>query len=438
MNLLFEDFFDDTNSNNDIDNLTDDLETEGENDNNFVEYSHYLTVNLLRFPNIYKGKQPVMFLRMMKFLTLTSAFKHFSLLIVYNIDKNTSKIEVSEKYNSETDNEMIKKFVDYHFETVENHTSISYYFSFDLKDNANFSSFFKTIIYIFLCLSRSFDDKKDNNSVISKNRYFVNSFKIDNIDAKQYTDIFETKDWWKPVRLKDELCETFDFYFTIYKILGGKNQISARDIDNVEKICQQKFSFFDKELLLAHFKIIHPFENKNLYVKYFHQNSLFKEINLTIANTALENQSNYNLTYKDSEIENFVDELKQSKFEDFTFYINADFKDNPSTLIIDKIPENNVDFSKAKINQIHLTNLSSDEIDKLMTNFYQTSIDIEDNITIFIDDLSDLISGDSITLDITEWPQNFKYTTDNPDLKLKTMKSRNPYLSYSKIIIKNK
>lgn len=233
-NKIFEDFFDDIDSDEMIDS-----EVEETNPMNvYKEYSHSFGIDCPITSQKISPVQSKQLIRLLSYIELSEIFRRYCLKIalcssIYKPNENENTIIKTFEFNPDMEissREFVNDWVDC-ITKMNDMRIIHYHFTFDINTSISFSKF--VLFYINVSKLLSCVSRKQS---LDKPSWNFNYYISGTIYDEKYR-IFEENTWETLWELTDssKYCEILDTFYKMFCDFGCSASVSKKDIDKIRE-----------------------------------------------------------------------------------------------------------------------------------------------------------------------------------------------------------
>lgn len=439
-NKIFEDFFDDVDSDEIIDSEVEETKPV----NTYKEYSHSFGIDCPITSQRISPVQSKPLLQLLSYIESSGIFKRYCLKImlcssVYQINQNENKIIKTFEFNPDrkiSSREFINDCVNYM--TKMNDMCISHYhFTFDINTSISFSRF--VLFYINVSKLLSCVTRKQSLDQPWAFNYFIFGTVYDD----RYR-IFEENGWetdWKLTN-SSRYCEVIDTFYKMFRDFGCSAHVSKKDIDRIREKWDYLYDV-DYYLMLNHFELADYFDNSNIKIRDFGH---FGNTNyITIDHKDLSDDADEPfkgtlrfISFKISQLDSLLSS-GDDKNSLLTWTLTS--QNTVLSVIVDMIP--NFDRNSARKYSLMFNSSISNALIKGLTEeqfIYFCEKVANDEMNVFIDDIVDIPVGETRVYSIEKWkPRDYKIYDNqrtNPKFSIKLTKSRKKDVLFSKLTLK--
>ena len=441
-NKIFEDFFDDIDSDEMIDSEVEETSPL----NTYKEYSHSFGFDCPITNLIISHVQPKPLLQLLSYIESSGIFRRYCLKIalcssVYQINQKENKIIKTFEFNPDgkiSPKEFVNNYVDCitRITKVNDMGVIHYHFTFDINTSISFSKF--ALFYINISKLLSCVTRKQSLDKPWDFKYFIFGTVYDD----RYR-IFEENGWetgWKLTN-SSRYCEIIDTFYKMFCDFGCSVHVSKKDIDKIREKWDYLYDV-DYYLMLNHFELADYFDNPNIKIRDFGH---FGNTNyITIDHKDLSDDADEPfkgtlrfISFKISQLDSL---LSSGDDKNSLLVWTLTSQNTVLSAIVDMIP--NFDRNSARKYNLSFKHISNALISGLTEEqfIYFCEEVANDEMNVFIDDIVDIPVGETRVYSIKKWkPQDYKVYDNqrtNPKFSIKLTKSRKKNVLFSKLTLK--
>lgn len=441
-NKLFEDFFDDIDSDEMIDSEVEETKPV----NIYREYSHSFGIDCPIINLLISHVQPKSLLQLLSYIESSGIFRRYCLKIVlcssiYQINQKENKIIKTFEFNPDgkiSPRDFVNNYIDCvtRITKINDMGIIHYHFTFDINTSISFSKF--ALFYINISKLLSCVTRKQSLDEPWDFKYFIFGTVYDD----RYR-IFEENTWETGWKLTDSsrYCEIIDTLYKMFCDFGCSAHVSKKDIDKI----REKWDYLydtDYHLMLNHFELTDYFDNPNIKIRDFGHFGNTNYITIYHKNLSDGADEPFNgtfrfISFKISQLDSLL-----SSGDDKNSLLTWTLTSQNTVLnaIVDMIP--NFDRNSARKYNLSFKHISNVLIKGLTEEqfIYFCEKVANDEMNVFIDDIVDIPVGETRVYSIEKWkPRDYKIYDNqktNPKFSIKLTKSRKKDVLFSKLTLK--
>lgn len=442
-NKIFEDFFDDIDS--DSDEMIDSDVEEIKPLNIYKEYSHSFGFDCPITSQRISPVQSKPLLQLLLYIESSGIFRRYCLKIVlcssiYKINQKENKIIKTFEFNPDgkiSPKDFVNNYIDCVTRITNDMGIIHYHFTFDINTSISFSKFvlfYINISKLLSCVTR----KQSLNQPLDFN-YFIFGTVYDDRYRIFGENAWETE--WKLTN-PSRYCEVIDTFYKMFRDFGCSAHVSKKDIDKIREKWDYLYDV-DYYLMLNHFELADYFDNSNIKIRNFCHfgNSNYITIEHKDLSDDADEPFNGTLRFISFKISQ-LDSLLSSGDDKNSLLVWTLLGQNTGlNAIVDIIP--NFDRNSARKYNLMFNSSISNALIKGLTEeqfIYFCKKVANDEMNVFIDDIVDIPVGETRVYSIEKWkPRDYKVYDNqktDPKFSIKLTKSRKQDVLFSKLTLK--
>lgn len=441
-NKIFEDFFDDIDSDEMIDSEVEEITPV----NTYKEYSHSFGIDCPTINQRISLIQSKPLLQLLSYIESSGIFRRYCLKIllcstIYQINQSEKNIIKTFEFNPDgkiSPREFVNNYVDCitRITKINDMCIVHYHFSFDINTSISFSRF--VLFYINISKLLSCVTKKQSLDKPLSFNYFI----FGTIYDEKYR-IFEENTWetdWKLTN-SSRYCEILDTFYKMFCDFGCSAHVSKKDIDRIREKWNYLYDI-DYHLMLNHFELTDHFDKSNIKIRDFGHSGKYNYI--TIDHKVLSDDAdepfNGTLRFIPFKISQLDSLLSSSDDKIYLLTWNLTGQNTIFNAIVDMIP--NYDKNSAPKYNLSFNSISNSLIKGLTEEqfVYFCEKVANDEMNVFIDDIVDIPVGETRVYSIEKWKARDYKVYDNqktePKFSIKLTKSRKKGVLFSKLTLK--
>ena len=441
-NKIFEDFFDDVDSDEMIDSEVEETTPV----NTYKEYSHSFGIDCPTINQRISPMQSKPLLQLLSYIESSGVFRRYCLKIIlcstiYQINQSEKNIIKTFEFDPDgqiSPRDFVNNYVDYitRITKINDMCIVHYHFTFDINTSISFSKF--ALFYINISKLLSCVTRKQSLDKPWVFYYFI----FGTIYDEKYR-IFEENMWetgWKLTN-SSKYCEILDTLYKMFRDFGCSAHVSKKDIDKI----REKWDYLydtDYYLMLNHFELTDHFGKSNIKIRDF--GHLGTNNYITIDHKVLSDDAddpfNGTLRYVSFKISQLDSLLSSGNDEKFLLTWTLRNQNTIINAIVDMIP--NCDKNSVRKYNLSFNHISNALIKGLTEEqfIYFCEKVANDKMDVFIDDIVDIPVGETRVYSIEKWKAWDYKAYDNqktdPKFSIKLTKSRKKGVLFSKLTLK--
>ena len=439
-NKIFEDFFDDVDSDEIIDSEVEETTPV----NTYKEYSHSFGIDCPITNQKISPVQSKPLWQLLSYIESSGIFRRYCLRIVlctsiYQINQKENNIIKTFEFNPDgqiSPRDFVNNYIDYI--TRVNMHIVHYHFTFDINTSISFSKF--ALFYINISKLLSCVTRKQS---LDNKPWAFYYFIFGTIYDEKYR-IFEENTWERSWKLTNssKYCEILDTLYKMFRDFGCSAHVSKKDIDKIREKWDYLYDV-DYYLMLNHFELADYFDNSNIKIRNFGHFGNTNYITIDHKNLSDDADEPFNGTFRFISFKiSQLDSLLSSGDDKNSLLVWTLLGQNTGlNAIVDMIP--NFDRNSARKYNLRFNSSISNALIKGLTEeqfIYFCKKVANDEMNVFIDDIVDIPVGETRVYSIEKWkPRDYKvYDNQKTDSKfsIKLTKSRKKNVLFSKLTLK--